>query len=160
MYFRYYNERDKDKYIKLFKDVMIVDSLSKSHGLAGLRSGIVIAEKEIINILRKHKPMQEVCSITVNESIKTLNSKIDIKNIKHCNRWKSIFNKKFKNNYIYTWTNFILLKDYSNYYDKLYENKILTRNEFDHQCMDGILRITIGTNKIMRKVLKILKDKK
>ncbi len=143
------------------EDVIIVDSLSKSHGLAGLRVGCINANKKIINELRTHRPMDEVNDLAVIEGVKAINSSIANKNKKHAIKWHNIFMKKFPDNYEITYTNFIILRFNDNkhiyYYNKLYENKILTRIKFDHPYMDGVLRVSIGSNKVMKKILRVLK---
>jgi len=161
-YYQYYNfDNPHNRFGEIFDtldNIIIVDSLSKSHGLAGIRSGAIIASKENIILLSKHRPMEEVNSITVKESIKTMKSKIDYKNYKYCKKWKKRFKKIFPNEYIHTDTNFILLRTNKHiyYYNNLYNNKILTRIDFNNDCMKNIIRIGIGNNKTMKKILRIM----
>ncbi len=166
LYFKHTNNSYQyDIIIDSFKtstNLILVHSLSKSHGLAGIRSGFILSNKYIIDLLSKNRLMIETNDISVKETLKYIDNKsIVTKNVEHCKYWKSIFKNKFPDNYIETFTNFILLKFSDNkhiyYYNKLYKNKILTRVNFNHNCMNNIIRIGIGKSTIMRKVLKILK---
>jgi histidinol-phosphate aminotransferase len=148
--FQFYNE----------PNVISVGSFSKSHGLAGIRLGYVVADPKVIDIIKKLRSIDEVNSVAAKECIK-LNNKIKDKNVKNVKKWKRIFQKTFPKHYRETSTNFIILKfkepKHIYLYKKLYENKILTRADFEHISMSGVLRITVSTNSQMKKVLQILK---
>ena len=160
-YYLYTHPNTEFGWLFELNNVIVVDSLSKSHGLAGLRIGCVRANREIIDELKMFRPMDEVNSLAVTEGIKALESNIAEKNSKHAEKWKTIFKKKFPNEYEHTHTNFIILRFENNkhiyYYKKLYKKNILTRIKFYHEYMDSVLRIGIGSNKVMRKVLKELR---
>lgn len=166
VYYSYYTGEAK-KYNEILNSVyerenlILVNSFSKSHGLAGIRSGYIISNKNIISTLSKLRPIQEVNSVAVKETIEAIKSNIVRKNVKHCNYWKNKFKKIFTN-YIESHGNFILLKYHNNeehnIYNELYERKILTRINFDHDVMKGIIRIGIGKNKTMKKIMRIIND--
>lgn len=157
--------KNYSKYNVDFKNepnVITVGSFSKSHGLAGIRLGYIVASKELIDVLKRLRPMEEVNSVAVKEGIKALNSNINLKNFKHVMKWKRVFKKRFPTNYIETGTNFILLKfrnpKHISLQQHLYNKGILVKANFNHSSMDGILRITIGKKCEMKKVLKLIRS--
>ena len=145
---------------KRFPTLILTVSFSKVYGLAGVRSGCAIASPEIINMLRKTQPMQEINVVAINETIKALKyPDIAHRNISNSSKWKNIFAHEFPDAYIPSKANFILLKTHlaSDIFNRLLENKIVTRMEFNHPIMKNIIRISIGTPGIMERVLKIVK---
>jgi histidinol-phosphate aminotransferase len=148
--------------INKWNNLIIVDSLSKSHGLAGLRVGAIIASKELLNPIRASRSMVEVSSMAVKKGCKALRKKTYKKNVNQANKWKAYFLKHFPNNCKETFGNFIILKTNNNIdiYNLLKDESILTRVDFTHPSMKyNTLRISIGNDAVMKKIVKIIKKR-
>ena len=52
------------KYINKYKNLVIIRTFSKSFGLAALRAGYIVANKNLAQLLYKFKPMYEINSVT------------------------------------------------------------------------------------------------
>lgn len=167
-YIRYNNTSNYNFLFDLrYPNVIIVDSLSKSYGLAGLRVGAVIANPDIIIPIRNLRPMEEVNSLAVKEGVKALKSNIAEKNRRHVNKWKIKFHNTLNDvycEYISSQGNFMVLRyeddKHIYFYHKLRAHGIETRTDFNHPAMKNVLRISIGNNRVMRKVLRLLKENK
>lgn len=152
--------------LRKYPNIIIIDSLSKSHGLAGLRVGAIIANPEFIDIFTCLRPINEVNSVAAEEAVTALFSNIAEKNKKHADKWKDKFEHANILNAINIMTNNNTIMLYFEndkhiyFYHKLLKYNIQTRIEFTHPCMKNILRISIGNNKVMRKVLRLLQESK
>ena len=58
-YYGFCKETSK-QFVKKYKNIFIVRSLSKAWGLAGLRLGYIISNKKNIEVLNKIRPMYEI----------------------------------------------------------------------------------------------------
>jgi len=148
--------------IEEYDNLFIVNSFSKVHGLAGIRSGYILSNKDNIKKLEILSPMQEVNSVAVKETIEAIqNENIFYKNIKNANKWKKHFQKYFSEYYIETETNFMLFKtDKSEeIYKSLMDKKIKVKILSGHPSIEGLLRITIGNDIVMKTIFKIMLEK-
>ncbi|QJC32804.1 histidinol dehydrogenase [Enterobacteriaceae endosymbiont of Donacia semicuprea] len=153
--------------INKYNNLIIIRTLSKAFGLAGLRCGFILTNKKIINILQKviapypiPDPVIDIAKqalypknlIIMKKNVEIIidNKKWLINNLKKCKIIKKIF---------YSETNFILIKFYnSNYiFKELYKNKIIVRNQNHEKRLNNCLRITIGTFYECKKLLFELK---
>ena len=155
-----YSPTESTFLLRKYKNLIIVRSFSKSYGIPGARVGFAIADAETIDILRKLRPINELPYNSIKVALKALNSNINLKNVQHVKKWQNIFSLVFWRHlqYIDSYANFILLEtEYKNFFvEKLLEEHIYVRADFD-EPMQNIIRITVGTNKEMRKILRILK---
>ena len=155
-------------YIKLvnkFSNLLILRTFSKSFGLAGLRIGYLVANKNVIKEISKYKPMYEINSIAckiANFLIK--NPKISTEYINKTNQGKKYLQKeliKLKIPYLKTYANFIHigLGKFKTIVEKnLKRRKILVRKGPGVRGYEGYLRITLGPINEMKKVVKVLKN--
>jgi len=161
-YFHFYNI-DSISLIKKHKHIIITRTFSKALGIAGARVGYAISNKNNIELLRKLKPIDEINQLSNIIAKKVIDNSQEIlkKNINQVDKWKDIFKTtKFKNvEYINTEGNFILLK--STTYDihkKLFlDNKLLPKMDFKEEYLKDCFRFSILTDKIMNKIINILK---
>jgi len=152
--------------LKDCKNLVIMRTLSKI-GLAGLRVGFIIADKEIINEVNKVRlpfnlnSLSQAIAIEVLKDRKTMQSQI--KSI--VSERENLFNKLSKINGIRLYpseANFILfkIKDPDRIYKGLLKEGVLVRNM--KGIVDGCLRVAIGTpeeNRIFLKALKKVSSK-
>ena len=158
------------KNINKYKNLVIIRTFSKSFGLAALRAGYIVANKNLAQLLYKFKPMYEINSITalmVNFFIK--NYKFEKKHLEEVALGKKFLIdnlKKLKIPFINTHTNFIHIKTKNlsskNFLIKyFYKNKILVRGGGPGiKGYENYIRITLGSKDQMQKFIKFLKKKK
>ncbi|GGD28115.1 histidinol-phosphate transaminase [Flavobacterium orientale] len=148
-----------------FPNLVIVQTLSKAYGLAGLRIGIAYASEEIISILNKIKPpynlntasqeiaMKKLSQNTLTAQVKKIVSEREnvIKSLKAINFIKQIFPSD---------ANFILIKvdDANLRYNQLIQAGIVIRNRSNQQLCENCLRITIGTKEENNQLITTLKS--
>ena len=148
--------------IDKYPNLIISRSLSKAWGLAGLRVGYLISNKDNISLLRRQKPMHEINQLSINVCNKILpySNEIIKKNIDQVKKWKKIFKNNSTNNleYLPTEGNYILLKSNSYKYHKdiLIKNKIIPKMDFSTPCLKNCFRFSIGKDTTMDKLYSIL----
>lgn len=149
-----------------YPNLVILQTLSKAWGLAGLRVGMAFASKDIIDIFNKIKPPYNISVV----SQKLAAGAMD--NIGQVNDWiKEIVTERKKLSAeisqlpfvlkVYpSEASFILVKttDAKKIYTHLVNNQIVTRDRSKVELCEGCLRITIGTPEENAKVLKNLKE--
>lgn len=148
-----------------YANLVVLQTLSKAWGLAGLRVGMAFASEEIIEIFNKVKP-----PYNINESSQALALEA-LKNIQQVNEWikeilkerdqlvLSLKNMDFVLDIYPSDANFILVKtkDANAVYNFLVESGIIIRNRNKVELCEGCIRITIGTpleNKTLTETLK------
>ncbi|QJC31996.1 histidinol dehydrogenase [Enterobacteriaceae endosymbiont of Donacia versicolorea] len=153
--------------IDKYHNLIILRTLSKAFGLAGLRCGFILTNSKIINILQKviapypiPDPVIDIAIqalypknlIIMKNNVKKIidNKKWLINNLKHYKIIKKIF---------YSETNFVLIKFFNSHYvfKELYKNKIIVRNQNHENRLKNCLRITIGTFNECKKLIFELK---
>ncbi len=139
------------------KNIIIIQSLSKTAGLAGLRIGFTFGNAEVIKYINKVTGPYDVNSFAVLAAIAALNDKeyIDeyVSKVKESRNW--IMNK-FKSieirshfsggNYFLIWPN----KSPSELEMQMRKRGILIRNMNNKKDLEGSIRISIGTKDQMR----------
>ena len=152
-------------YVKKYKNLFVLRSLTKSFALPGIRIGYAAGSKEIIDILQKIKIPWSVNSLAQNAANSAL------KNESHLDRSNSIIKKEliFLTNKIdklngfdcnNSSTNFILIKtkkDSTQLQKKLLEHKILIRDCKNFRGLDNHhIRIAVKSHKDNLKLVKVL----
>ena len=152
------------KYVKNFKNLIIIRTFSKVYGLAGIRLGYLVADPVIARNLFKFKAMYEINSIgcLIIELI-LKNKKIFNDHIKQISIGKKYFIKeldKLNINHLKTHGNFIhinLDKSINNFEKNLKKKGILVRKGPGVKGYENFQRITLGSKEQMKKVVAILK---
>ncbi len=151
-----------------FPNLIIVQTLSKAYGMAGIRLGICYASTEIISILNKIKPPYNVNQLTQKEAIKNLSDtnkiKTDISSlaIEKNRLFKGLVQIKFITKMYQSDANFILIKvdNAALRYSQLLEKGIVVRNRSTQPLCANSLRITVGTPVENRRLIATLKELK
>ncbi len=136
-----------------YPNLVILQTLSKAWGLAGLRVGLAFTSATIINVFNKIKPPYNINSVSQKLALKELKNQEEIsKQVKEIisEREKLTFEITRLNCVLKVYpseANFILVKTLSatNIYKYLVENKIIVRNRTNVLLCEDCLRITIGT---------------
>jgi histidinol-phosphate aminotransferase len=133
------------------QNLIITRTFSKAYGLAGLRIGYAIAEKEIVEILNQIRLTFNINSAALTAAIAALDDQQHVLNcIQYTRQEKLKLEDKLtdcKLDYIPTATNFITIdfrKPILPIFNQLLRNGIITRPLANYQ-MPCHLRVTIGT---------------
>nr|WP_246212473.1 histidinol-phosphate transaminase [Enterobacteriaceae endosymbiont of Donacia provostii] len=141
--------------INKYENLIILRTLSKAFGLAGLRCGFILTNKYIIKILCKVIAPYPISIPVLDIALQSLNKKnlIIMKNnvnkIIHNKKWliNKLNNLKFIKYIFKSKTNFILVKFYDSniIFNTLNKNNIIVRDQNHEKLLKNCLRITIGT---------------
>lgn len=151
-----------------FPNLVVMQTLSKAWGLAGLRIGFAYASKEIIHVFNKIKPPYNISEATQQLALQALQNEKEAKE-KTCIliQQKERLMQEFKQfgfiKHIYpSDANFILVKvdDAKKLYQYLVSKTIVVRNRSSQPLCENSLRITIGTPKENDTLLTALKNYK
>jgi len=146
--------------IEKYENLIVLRTMAKAFGIAGLRMGYGIANKEIIKFLHKVKPPFSVNILAQEAALAALDDinfmKKNIKKLINSRKILSnILNKKFKVFDSYTNFLFVDVSPYTakEFFDKLYEKGIIVRPFGKLNGFEGeYVRISVGTeeeNKIL-----------
>ncbi len=147
-----------------YANLVVMQTLSKAWGLAGLRVGMAFASEEIIEVMNKVKPPYNVNEASQQLALQALQN-TDLINlwIKEllAERDKLVLKLKdfdFVLDIYPSDANFILVKttDANAIYDFLVQHGIIVRNRTKVELCEGSLRITVGTPAENQKLLETL----
>ncbi len=136
-----------------FPNLVILQTLSKAFGLAGIRLGTAIAAEDIIQYLLKVKAPYNVNSLTsyyaleALENIESVHFKIDKIKEERERLSQALSMQSFVKKVYPSDANFILFKIENAYeiYQKLADRNIIVRYRGDQPRCDNCLRVTVGT---------------
>ena len=146
-------------------NLVVLQTLSKAWGLAGVRVGLAFADAEIIKLFNRVKPPYNVSQPAQEIVLRAFeNAEIVKKNIAEiiAEREKLLANLRgfsFVTKTYPTDANFILIRttDAQKIYKFLLDEKIVVRNRSSVELCAGCLRITVGTPEENECLLKSLK---
>jgi len=151
-----------------YPNLVILQTLSKAWGMAGLRVGMAFASAQIINVFNKIKPPYNINVVSqqlAKEALDNIGQVNDfIKEIVEERKKLSVALKEFsfiKRTYP-SEANFLLVKvdGPKKLYDYLASNKIIVRDRSKMPLCEGCLRITVGTKDENQKLIEALKQYK
>src|ERR1700749_446066 len=136
-----------------YANLVVLQTLSKAWGLAGLRIGMAFASEEIIEVMNKVKPPYNINEASQELALKAL------ENVYQVNKWiREILNQRdrlvltlkdldFVLDIYPSDANFILVKttEPKLIYNFLVERGIIVRDRSKVDLCEGCLRITVGT---------------
>ncbi|OOQ61079.1 histidinol-phosphate transaminase [Mucilaginibacter pedocola] len=136
-----------------YANLVVMQTLSKAWGLAGLRVGMAFASEEIIEVMNRVKPPYNVNEASQQLALQAL------QNVGQVNDWiketlaqrdKLVLTLKdmpFVLDIYPSDANFILVKttDATGIYNYLVDKGIIVRNRTNVELCEGCLRITVGT---------------
>ncbi|MDQ6757453.1 MAG: histidinol-phosphate transaminase, partial [Bacteroidota bacterium] len=152
-YINYSKQNSFVQKLKVFPNLIVMQTLSKAWGLAALRLGLCFAVSDIISLFNKVKPPYNINQSSQKLAIEAL------RNMQQINSWaeeiisqKVFLEKEFEKfsfiQKIYpSDANFLLLKvdNANDLYKYLSGNKIIIRNRSKDVLCDNCVRITVGT---------------
>ncbi|MBO6516240.1 MAG: histidinol-phosphate transaminase [Bacteroidia bacterium] len=148
-------------------NLVVLQTLSKAYGLAGLRLGMAFSSRPVIDVLNKIKPPYNVNTLSQRRSIEALKSNEvalqQIKEIKSQREWlrKALKDIPLVESVYPSEANFLLARfhDADSVFNALLKNGIVVRNRTSQ--IANCLRITIGTseqNQLLINSLKSIKN--
>lgn len=149
-----------------FPNLIILQTLSKAYGLAGIRLGILYADPEIISFLDKIKPPYNINKLSQEkalERIENYDAVLQEIEVILSEKEKLIANLdtvRFIEKIYSSDANFILIKvdNAKKRYGQLLEKGIVVRNRSNQELCENCLRITIGTEKENQQLIEALKS--
>ena len=149
-----------------YPNLVILQTLSKAWGLAGLRVGMAFASEPIIDLFNKIKPPYNINVVSQQIALDALN------NIDKVNNWiKEIVTERqdlkveieklsFVLKVYPSEANFLLVKtiDANKVYHYLESKEIIVRNRNSVTLCEGCIRITIGTKDENKSLINALKQ--
>lgn len=149
-----------------YPNLVILQTLSKAWGLAGLRIGMAFASEPIIDIFNKIKPPYNINTVSQKLAIEALN------NIDQINNWiketvaerdrlsEEIAKLPFVIKVYPSDANFILVKtkDPISIYNYLVTKKIIIRDRSKVELCEGCLRMTVGTKEENKNLIETIKN--
>lgn len=151
-----------------YPNLVILQTLSKAWGLAGLRVGMAFASEPIIDIFNRIKPPYNINSVSQKLALEALDNTDKINNwIKTIVEEREILSAEIsKLSFVLrvypSEANFILIKvkDAIAAYNYLVSKEIIIRDRSKVELCEGCLRITIGTKEENKLLLNTLKEYK
>ncbi|MBS1599182.1 MAG: histidinol-phosphate transaminase [Bacteroidetes bacterium] len=164
-YINFSRQRSLIQELSEYPNLVVLQTLSKAWGMAGLRLGMAFASVDIIEIYNKVKPPYNISQATqelvlraleetgqVNEMIKALVSmRADLeKNLQSLSIVEEVYPSD---------ANFLLVKvsDANKIYNYLLNAGIVVRNRSKVELCEGCLRITVGTEKENKELITTLR---
>ncbi len=147
-----------------FENLVVVQTLSKAHGMAGIRLGICYASAAIIGVLNRIKAPYNVNELTIARAIEGLrDTGYFQERLSMINSEKKQMREKLDEIEFIEWVfpseaNFFLIRvDNANLrYDQLIEKGVVVRNRHGQPLCENTLRITIGTPEENYRLIQIL----
>jgi histidinol-phosphate aminotransferase len=152
-YINYSRQKSFIQELTEYSNLVVLQTLSKAWGLAGLRVGIAFASEEIIEVFNKIKP-----PYNINQSSQDLALE-GLQQVEQVNKWilettlerdrliEKLAEFSFVDRIYPSDANFILVKtkDAISIYNHLADREIIVRDRSKVSLCEGCLRITIGT---------------
>ena len=166
LYEKFFGDSLLDKVnFKKTKNIIVIQSLSKTAGLAGLRIGFAFGNQKIMKYIQKVTGPYDVNSFAVQAALAALDDSAYIDNyVLQVNKARNWIMDRFKTinirtnfnsgNYFLIWPN----KDPNKLEKEMRSRGILIRNMTSKKYIEGSIRVSIGTKEQMELFWKIYKE--
>ncbi|MEO8794550.1 MAG: histidinol-phosphate transaminase [Daejeonella sp.] len=165
-YINYSRQKTFIQELTEFSNLVVLQTLSKAWGLAGLRIGMAFASEEIIDVLNRVKPPYNINQASQQLALDAL------ANVEQVNNWirQTIAERDnlitllaelaFVQTIFPSDANFLLLKtaDPKSIYNILVDKGIIVRDRSKVELCEGCLRITVGTPEENELLIKTLQN--
>lgn len=165
-YINYSRQKSFIQELTEYSNLVVLQTLSKAWGLAGLRVGMAFASEEIIEVFNRVKPPYNINEASQQLALEALN------NIDQVNAWiketitqreklvSDLAKLTFVTKIYPSDANFVLVKttDARGIYNYLVEKGIIVRDRSKIELCEGSLRITVGTPAENDKLIEALKS--
>ncbi len=152
-YINYSRQKTFIQELTEFSNLVVLQTLSKAWGLAGLRIGMAFASEEIIEVLNRVKPPYNInqasqqLALDALANVEQVNTWIRETIVERDNLIKVLAELAFVQTIFPSDANFLLVKtsDPKSIYNILVEKGIIVRDRSKIELCEGCLRITVGT---------------
>ena len=141
------------------ENLVVVRSFSKAWGAAGLRVGYALANKELIALLHKQRPMYEIGNVSA-KAIEILmdHEKDMLKSVERINLGKIFFQDSMKElglSSYESYGNFVHVRfgKYAEDIHKILEGKVYYRKDFNNPCLQGYSRFSTTTKEKFKPII-------
>ncbi len=149
-------------WIRHYPHLFVARTFSKAEGMAGLRLGAVIGQRDSLSLVRRAMPPFPVNAAALAAGVAAVEERKTIaryiRNVKRLRTWFARELQK-RNVRVYPSSANFLLADFGKagpaFFRKLERHNILVR-ERSHDLGPGFVRITIGTESELKKLLRLL----
>ncbi len=153
-------------YLDSYDNLVVIQTLSKAFGMAGIRLGICMASGEIIEVLAKIKPPYNVNELSQKCALERIGNEAAMRNeVSHILEERRRLENRlpeigFVESIFPSNANFVLVKvdDASKRYAQLLEKGIVVRNRSSQPLCENTLRLTVGTKEENMKLIETLKS--
>lgn len=147
-----------------YPNVVVLQTLSKAWGMAGLRLGICLADPELVAVLNKVKAPYNIGSLTQEVVIRLLEDtegfedKLQVIKTERERLFRALSDFGCFQNVYDSEANFILVTsgDFQDLYNYLIENRVVVRLRNIPPLIPGGIRITVGTKEENDRLLQLL----
>ncbi len=152
--------------LEKYPTLLIVQTLSKAYGAAGLRIGFGLGNWEIITILNRIKPPYNINSLSQEKALSLLQNEYVYKanlqqlQVDKLKLEQAFLQMQFVQHIFPSEANFFLVrvKDSKVTYNYLKEQGIIVRERSHELYCENCLRITIGTTQENEKLIKVMNN--
>lgn len=151
-------------YVGRYRNLIVLQTLSKAYGLAGLRMGLAIADEKVVSIFKQVKYPYNIGVDTLSIAEKNLGKDIagQIAEIKAQRDMLARILPEFRcvERVYPSDANFLLVKvaDARELYDRLIAAELIVRDRSTTKGCEGCLRITVGTPEENKKLIDIISN--
>lgn len=155
------------KLIEKYPNVIITQTLSKMHGLAGVRIGYLIGNAELMEYIQRVRPMHEITSISAITAQWVIEHPVLLEEYRQVLRENKVYLieelKKLNIEAKTSHANFVLVYlpnegKTENIQEKLKEHKILVRRPFTEPFLEGWMLVCVGPKDAMDQFLNAIKS--
>ena len=165
-YINYSKQRSFIAELTEYPNLVVMQTLSKAWGLAGLRLGMAFASQPIIKLMNKVKYPYNINTATqllvldALDKIEWVNKHIATTVVERENLRNELLNFSFTENVYPSDANFLLakMKNARNIYEQLCQKGIIVRDRSKVALCEDSLRITIGTEDENKKLIEALNN--
>src|SRR3990167_983480 len=162
-YYPFY-EKTAIHWINEFQNLIIARTFSKAWGLAGIRLGYAVANKELIKLLHQSRPMYEAGALSMAIAEKALDHQDEmLKSVKRLNAGKNYFCNKmhdFGFKTLCSEGNFMHV-NFNQHRDRVHQalsDSVLYRKNFSHPSLAGYSRFTATTEEVFLPLVNLIKE--
>jgi histidinol-phosphate aminotransferase len=154
------------RHLGAYPNLIVIQTLSKAYGMAGIRLGICIASKEIIAILQKIKPPYNINELTQQRASERMQEYDQVQSeVSRILQERQLLETalheiNFVSKVYPSDANFILVKvdDANKRYRQLIEKGVVVRNRTSQPRCENTLRFTVGTKQETTSLIRILNE--
>ncbi|SHM91148.1 histidinol-phosphate aminotransferase [Cyclobacterium lianum] len=165
-YIDFSDEPSFSRELDQYPNLLVLQTLSKAWGLAGLRLGMAFASREIIAILNKIKPPYNISGLTQQTVLKALDNLHRLEEmVSEIKSQKTALEEGLRKNpkverIFPSAANFLLVRvpDAHKVYQQLIDKKIIVRDRSRVQQCEDCLRITVGSSEENNRLLLALNE--